>query len=454
MAEALDTLRTPPQDLAAEQAVLGAIFLDSERLIEVSEYIKAEDFYRNAHRVIFRAMTALSENSEAIDLLTVRAQLELQGDMEAVGGISYLTELVGSVPTAANATYYARIVAEKSQLRQLIRQLTDTVDKAYNQENEATELVAAAEKDILDLSQGQVKRDFTKVPDIINDAFDQIEERSKSKTSITGLPSYYQELDKLTTGFHEEELIILAARPGVGKTAFALNIAENVATRQDKAVAIFSLEMGVESLVDRLIASTGPIDANHIRTGQLTEDDWSHLTLATSTLSKAQIYVDDTPGIRISEIRAKSRKLAQETGNLALIVIDYLQLISGNGRENRQQEVSEISRQLKILAKELKVPVVALSQLSRGVESREDKRPRLSDLRESGSIEQDADIVAFLYREDYYNREGDDEDVLEDNTVEIIVEKNRQGSRGTAKLLFKKEFNKFANLDYSHEERG
>ena len=255
----------------------------------------------------------------------------------------------------------------------------------------------------------------------------------------------------MTTGLHEEELIILAARPAVGKTAFALNIAQNIGTKQDRTVAIFSLEMGAESLVSRMIAAEGSIDSHSLRTGQLNDQEWNDYFMATGTLSRASIYIDDTPGIKISEIRARSRKLAQETGNLGLIVIDYLQLISGTGRENRQQEVSEISRQLKILAKELKVPVIALSQLSRGVEQRQDKRPVLSDIRESGSIEQDADIVAFLYRDDYYERgTGEDEDgeeILEDNKVEVIIEKNRSGSRGTVELLFIKEHNKFASID-------
>lgn len=451
--EAIDIIKTPPQDLAAEQAILGAIFLQSDRLVEVKEFVNSDSFYKNAHRLIFRAMEKLFDNNEAIDVLTVRALLESQGDLEAIGGISYIAELANAVPTAANSIYYAKIVEEKAQLRNLINHFTRTIDKAYSQEENADDLVAQAERDIIDISQGQTRAGFTRIADVINDSFDQIEERSKKKTNVTGLPTYYVELDRLTTGFHAEELIIVAARPGVGKTAFALNVAENVATKEDKSVVIFSLEMGVESLVDRLLASTGPIDANHIRTGQLTEDDWQHLTIATGVLSRTQIYVDDTPGIKISEIRAKSRKLAKEVGNLGLIVIDYLQLISGNGRENRQQEVSEISRQLKILAKELHVPVIALSQLSRGVESREDKRPRLSDLRESGSIEQDADIVAFLYREDYYQHEGEENEGLNDNTVEVIIEKNRQGSRGTAKLLFRKEFNKFANFDYHRREQ-
>ena len=288
---------------------------------------------------------------------------------------------------------------------------------------------------------------------------DDLEERAKQKSTITGIATGYPALDAMTTGLHEEELIILAARPAVGKTAFALNIAQNIGTKQDKTVAIFSLEMGAESLVNRMLAAEGTIESHNLRTGQLNDEEWNQYFIAMGTLSKASIYIDDTPGIKITEIRARSRKLAQETGNLGLIVIDYLQLISGTGRENRQQEVSEISRQLKILAKELKVPVIALSQLSRGVEQRQDKRPVLSDIRESGSIEQDADIVAFLYRDDYYDRAGSDDDddgfneVPEvDNKVEVIIEKNRSGSRGTVELLFLKEYNKFASIDNRYED--
>lgn len=278
---------------------------------------------------------------------------------------------------------------------------------------------------------------------------------AQNDEEITGLPTGYQALDKMTAGLQKEELIILAARPAVGKTAFALNIAQNVGTKTDNTVAIFSLEMGAESLVSRMLCAEGSIEASHLRTGQLTDDEWRNLIVAMGSLSRASIYIDDTPGIKISEIRARCRKLAQERGNLGLILIDYLQLIEGTGRESRQQEVSEISRQLKKLAKELKVPVIALSQLSRGVEQRQDKRPVLSDIRESGSIEQDADIVAFLYRDDYYQREGDEdengEEPQNDNVIEVIIEKNRSGARGTVELLFIKEYNKFSSLSPREE---
>lgn len=444
----VNLIKAPPQDMAAEQAVLGAIFLDSDRLVEVKEFLNSNDFYKNAHKIIFRTMEKLFDNRDAIDVLTVRSQLENQGDLEAIGGIAYIAELAASTPTAANAVFYAKIVAEKSLLRQLINKLTTSVEKAYEQDLPADEILAEAEKGLIDVQQGRNTSGFRKISDVINLSLDDIEKHAQEKTTVTGLATGYIELDRMTTGLHDEELIIIAARPAVGKTAFALNIAQNIGTKQDKAVAIFSLEMGAESLVNRMIAKEGRIESQHLRTGQLTDDEWNSLFIATGALSKSEIYIDDTPGIKITEIRARSRKLAQETGNLGLILIDYLQLISGTGRENRQQEVSEISRQLKILAKELHLPVIALSQLSRGVEQRQDKRPVLSDIRESGSIEQDADIVAFLYRDDYYEREGDEENEgLADNSVEVIIEKNRSGSRGTVKLAFIKEYSSFDNID-------
>lgn len=455
----IDIIKAPPQDLAAEQAVLGAIFLDSDRLIEVKEFLSTDDFYKNTHKIIFRAMEHLSDNREAIDVLTVRSLLENQNDLETIGGIAYIAELATATPTAANASYYAKIVAEKSLLRQLINKLTQSVEKAYSQEDPAEDVLAEAEKSLIDVQQGRNTSSFRRISDVLSMNLDDLEERAKQKSTITGIATGYPALDAMTTGLHEEELIILAARPAVGKTAFALNIAQNIGTKQDKTVAIFSLEMGAESLVNRMLAAEGTIESHNLRTGQLNDEEWNQYFIAMGTLSKASIYIDDTPGIKITEIRARSRKLAQETGNLGLIVIDYLQLISGTGRENRQQEVSEISRQLKILAKELKVPVIALSQLSRGVEQRQDKRPVLSDIRESGSIEQDADIVAFLYRDDYYDRAGADDDdegfndVPEvDNKVEVIIEKNRSGSRGTVELLFLKEYNKFASIDNRYED--
>jgi len=356
------------------------------------------------------------------------------------------------VPTSANAEYYAKIVAEKAILRRLISRLTESINQAYDGDRLSEEIIAGAEKALIDVSETANRSGFKNIRDVLNLNFGNLEARSLQTSDITGIATGYRELDKMTTGLHEEELIILAARPAVGKTAFALNIAQNIGTKLDKTVAIFSLEMGAESLVDRMLASEGVINSHSIRTGQLTDEEWQKYTIATANLANASIYIDDTPGIRITEIRSRARKLAQETGNLGLVLIDYLQLITGTGRENRQQEVSEISRQLKILAKELKVPVIALSQLSRGVEQRQDKRPVLSDIRESGSIEQDADIVAFLYRDDYYDRAGEEEEGIPNNKVEVIIEKNRSGARGTVELIFQKEYNKFSSISKREDE--
>ena len=445
----IDVLKAPPQDLAAEQAVLGAIFLDSERLIEVSEFIAADDFYKTSHQIIFRIMMRLQDERSPIDVLTVHTLLDNQGDLETIGGISYIAELAASTPTAANAAFYAKIVSEKALLRKLIRQLTESVERAYSQDEPADDIIALAEKGIVAVTEGRTRSGFRKISEIIDTNYDEIERLSKQKSTVTGISTGYPALDEKTTGLHEGELIILAARPAMGKTAFALNIAANIG-KLGQTVAIFSLEMGAESLVNRMVSSEGLIDAYSLRTGKLTDDDWSNLIIAQGALADRSIYVDDSPGIKITEIRARSRKLAQEQGGLGLILIDYLQLISGTGKENRQQEVSEISRQLKVLAKEHKVPVLALSQLSRGVEQREDKRPKLSDLRESGSIEQDADIVAFIHREAYYQNPNDPEVEL-DNKAEIIFAKNRSGETGTAELMWVGQFTKFTSIDTHHE---
>lgn len=441
-------LRVQPQDLVAEQSVLGSIFISPDKIITVREFIEADDFYKYAHKVIFRAMITLNDRHDAIDATTVRNILDSQGELQTIGGLSYIVELVNSVPTSANADYYAKIVAEKAMLRNIIKRLTDTVNEAYEGSLESDEIIAGAEKALVDISDHSHRSGFRTIASVLDQNFESLEMRAQQTSDVTGLPTGFRDLDRITTGLHPDQLIILAARPAVGKTAFVLNIAQNVGTKQNKAVAIFSLEMGAESLVDRMLAAEGMIDSHALRTGQLTEQDWKNVMLAQGALAEAPIYIDDTPGIKITEIRARSRKLSQEVeGGLGLIVIDYLQLISGTRPENRQQEVSDISRQLKILAKELRVPVIALSQLSRGVEQRQDKRPVLSDIRESGSIEQDADIVAFLYRDDYYRKEGDeDEEAIEDNTVEVILEKNRAGARGTVKLIFQKEYNKFSSI--------
>lgn len=444
----------PPQNNEAEQSVLGSVLLQPTALISAMEYLQTHDFYRRAHQLIYQTMIDLNENNEEIDVVTVANLLETNKQLEDIGGAAYLAELANVVPTAANVEYYAKIVEERSLLRRLIQASTDIITETYEESDDVSNILDAAEQKILEVSERKNRSGFVKISDVLRDSMEEIDELYKNDEEITGLSSGYHALDLMTAGLHEDELIILAARPGVGKTAFALNIAQNIGTSTAENVAIFSLEMGATQLVNRMLCAEGTINANNLRSGQLTEEEFEKLFVAMGSLSKANIFIDDTPGIRVSEIRAKSRRLMQERGGIGLIIIDYLQLIEGSGRESRQQEVSEISRQLKKLAMELEVPVIAISQLSRSVEQRQDKRPILSDLRESGSLEQDADIVAFLYREDYYrNEEGEEEEeeAEEDNVVEVLVEKNRSGARGTVKLLFIKEYNKFSSLTYYPE---
>ncbi|MFS8650599.1 MAG: replicative DNA helicase [Caldibacillus sp.] len=440
--------RTPPQNIEAEQAVLGAIFLEPESLLVASEILTPEDFYRVSHQKIFACMLSLNEEGKAVDIVTVTDELQAENQLENVGGISYLTELAGAVPTAANIEYYARIVAEKSLLRRLIKTATDIARDGYEREDDVESLLAEAERKILEVSNRNRTGDFQNIRDVLVKTYDYIELLHSRKDEVTGIPTGFYELDRMTAGFQKNDLIIVAARPSVGKTAFALNIATNVATKTDYNVAIFSLEMGAEQLVMRMLSSVGNINSQNLRTGNLTDEDWKKLTMAMGTLSNSGIFIDDTPGIRVADIRAKCRRLKQEHG-LGMVIIDYLQLIQGNRRnvENRQQEVSEISRSLKELARELEVPVIALSQLSRSVEQRQDKRPMMSDIRESGSIEQDADIVAFLYRDDYYDQETENK-----NIIEIIIAKQRNGPTGTIQLAFAKEFNKFVNLERRYDE--
>lgn len=440
--------RTPPHNIEAEQAVLGAIFLEPESLVTAAETLTPEDFYRSAHQKIFSAMLKLNDAGHAVDVVTVTEQLQATNQLENVGGVSYLLELAKAVPTAANIDYYANIVEEKALLRRLIRTATNIAQEGFTREDEVEGLLSDAEKRILEVSNRKNAGSFQNIKDVLVRAYENIEMLHYRKGEITGIPTGFIELDRMTAGFQKNDLIIVAARPSVGKTAFALNIAQNVATKTDENVAIFSLEMGAEQLVMRMLSSEGNINAQNLRTGSLTDEDWEKLTLAMGSLSNAGIFIDDTPGIRVAEMRSKCRRLKQEHG-LGMIVIDYLQLIQGNSRraENRQQEVSEISRSLKALARELEVPVIALSQLSRSVEQRQDKRPMMSDIRESGSIEQDADIVAFLYRDDYYDKETENK-----NIIEIIIAKQRNGPVGTVQLAFAKEFSKFVNLETRYDE--
>ena len=447
-----------PHDSEAEKAVLGAVFLDPEAIIDASDVLQPDDFYEHANRIVFQAMLNISDREEVIDPVTLQDELKKNNQVDDIGGIAYVTELSMATPTAAHVTYYAKIVKRKAILRNLISTSQRIIQNAIEGSDDVTDILDDAESQIMGVSQDNASGGFKSIHDVLNTAMEEINSIPDDGNMVTGLPSGFSELDKMTTGFHDDELIILAARPGVGKTAFALNVAQFVGLKTDKTVAMFSLEMGAEQLVQRMLASEGLIDSQHLRTGQLTDEEWRKLVVAAGSLDNTSIYIDDTPGIKMSEIRAKARRLAKEKGNLGLIVIDYLQLIEGPRSESRQQEVSAISRQLKKLAKELHIPVIALSQLSRSVEQRQDKRPVFSDIRESGSIEQDADIVAFLYRDDYYRDERDEDDEGEveaeaDNgEVEVIIEKNRSGTRGTVKLMFSKPYNRFSNLDYTHSE--
>ncbi|WP_058300570.1 replicative DNA helicase [Gorillibacterium timonense] len=440
--------RVPPQNLEAEQAVLGAILLDGESLVTAMERLTGDDFYRTSHRYIFDGMISLSEGDEPVDLVTLTAKLQARGQLDEVGGVTYLSELANAVPTAANIDYYAQIVEEKSMLRRLIRAATQIVTNGYASEDDVGGLLSEAEARILEISNRRGGNGFISIRDVLMEVFEKVEFLSQNKGGTTGIASGFRDLDKMTSGFQRSDLIIVAARPSVGKTAFALNIAQNVGVREKETVAIFSLEMGAAQLVQRMICAEANVDATRLRTGFLEPDDWEKMTMAIGSLSEANIYIDDSPSVTVSDIRAKCRRLKKERG-LGMILIDYLQLIHGRSKngENRQQEVSEISRTLKQIARELEVPVIALSQLSRGVEQRQDKRPMMSDLRESGSIEQDADIVAFLYRDDYYNQESEKK-----NIIEIIIAKQRNGPVGTVELAFLKNYNKFVSLDRSQQQ--
>lgn len=456
-----------PQDVEAEQAVLGSILLATDPqdlLADIMTILEPSDFYRTAHRLIYSAILALDETQRAIDILTITDELDKDNQVENVGGMAYLTELASSVPVAGNALYYARIVRERSVRRNMIDTLQDSLTQTYEGSDSVDDAVADLSTRLDLINGGEKSADFKNIADVVNKSFEQIEQNSRTDETVTGLASGFPALDNLTTGFHEGEMIIIAARPAVGKTAFVLNIAQKVAVADPTLpVVIFSLEMPDTSLVNRMLAAEGNINSQHMRTGQLEAEEWNSLAVATGSLARTNIYIDDTPGIKVTEIRSKLRRLYKREGRLGLVIIDYLQLIEGTRSEGRQQEVSAISRAIKMMAMEMNVPIIALSQLSRSVEQRQDKRPMLSDIRESGSIEQDADIVAFLYRDDYYDKSNDDLDNQNDprdeeqqdiGEIEVILEKNRSGARGTARLLFVKSYNKFSNIDFHNEEPG
>ena len=441
-----EEFRILPHDLTAEQSVLGAVFIAPDTIISLADELVPDDFYKPANKIVFKTMLSLLEKGEPIDATTMVSALTNQGQIKEIGGLNYVVELVNSTPTSKNVEHYAKLVKEKATLRRVIADLSDSLSSAYQGDVSISDIIAQTEKSMLDISNQNTGTGFRNVADILDTHMQIVETRSQTDGFVTGLSTGFVGLDKITTGLHEGNLIILAARPAMGKTALALNIAKHVAVQEHKPTVIFSLEMGAEELIERIVASEGMVPGYHLKTGNLSTDEWKRIVQAQSNLYDTPIFVDDTAGIRISEIRSKARKLSQEMDSLGIIIIDYLQLITGSKGENRQQIVSEISRELKILAKDLKVPVIALSQLSRSVEQRQDKRPMLSDLRESGSIEQDADIVAFLYRDAYYQKEQADSQEA-NNVTELILEKNRHGSLGTVKLYFHKEYTKFSSVE-------
>lgn len=443
--------RVLPNNLEAEQSVLGACFLSKYALQKAGENLSPESFYNDKNGKIFATMISLMEEHTPIDLTTVTSALKKKNELTEVGGVEYLTEIINFVPTASNIDYYIKTVEEAALLRRLIETATEIATEGYRTDETVNEILDSSEKKILNIVKNRKSSEFRSIKDVLAKTQSDLERLSESKGEITGLATGWYDFDKLTTGLHPNEFIIIAARPAMGKTAFALNLATHVAMTQDKSVAVFNLEMSAEQLAMRILSSVGQLDGFKLRTGSLMNNDWKRINEASSQLGSTNLVIDDTPGITIGEIRAKCRRLASSEKGLALVVIDYLQLISGgkNYGTNRQQEVSDISRSLKTLALELGVPVIALSQLSRSVEGREDKRPLMSDLRESGSIEQDADIVGFLYRDDYYNKEARTDD---GNSIsEFIIGKHRNGPTATVELLFKKNTSTFLNLRKDRE---
>ena len=435
--------KVPPQNIEAEQSVLGSILIEQDAIAKVVEILSPESFYRDAHKKIFRAAMTLYEKGEAVDLVTSAEELRRQGSIDASGGAAYLASLANSVPTAANVEYYAKIVEEKAVLRNLIQSATQIVTSGYENKEDAEAVLDRAEQLIFDISQKRSVKSYSPLKSVLVDAFDKIEHLYNNKGGVTGVPTGFRELDMITSGLQSSEFIVVAARPSMGKTVLCLNIARNAAVNHNVPVVIFSLEMAKEQLAQRMLCAEAGVDGQRLRTGYLTESDWPKLSAALGRLSDAPVFIDDTPGISVMEMRGKARRIKAEHG-LGLVVIDYMQLMQNLSRrhENRQQEISDISRSLKSLARELDVPVVALSQLSRAVEQRQDKRPMLSDLRESGAIEQDADVVAFIYRDDYYNPESEKQ-----NIAELIIAKQRNGPTGLVELYFHKELSRFDNLE-------
>lgn len=443
-----DFVKIPPQNTEAEQSVLGAILLDKDALIKIADFLRADDFYREDHQTIYAAILTLYEKRKPIDVLTLTDLLEKEKHLKVVGGATYLSSIVNSVPTAANVETYAQIIQQKATLRRLISSATTIAELGYDETTELETILDKAESTLFSVSQKYVRQYFTPIKDVLADSFDRIDKLHKEKGVIRGVPTGFRDLDNLLAGLQKSDLIILAARPSIGKSSLALNFVDHVAGAQKIPVGIFSLEMSKEQVIDRLLCLRGAVDSWKLRTGNLDDEDFGKLNYAMGVLSEAPIFIDDSPIINVMEIRTKARRLQADFG-LGLIVVDYLQLLSGSSRslENRVQEVSEISRNLKSLARELDVPVLALSQLSRAVEHRDNKRPMLADLRESGSLEQDADVVMFIYREDYYEKETE-----KPNIAEILIRKHRNGPTGDISLFWKPEYMKFGTLDKKREE--
>ncbi len=450
MAKKTDVIagKVPPQSIDAEKSLIGAVLIDGEVLSEVSDKLKPTDFYEKRHGTIFDGMLSLYEKHKPVDLLTLSDELQAKSQLEIIGGSSYLTELTNYVPTAAHATTYAEMVRTKAIRRRLIKASGEIAELGYDEEKSVQELLEQAESDLFSVSDANLKQDLISLEHILAESFDRIEELHRDKGKLRGVPTGYRDLDAKTAGLQKSDLIILAARPAMGKSTFALNLAYNIASQAKQSVLVFSLEMSKEQLVDRMLADASGVDAFNIRTGNLSEDDFGKLSDAMGEMAEAPIFIDDTPGLSVLEMRTKARREAHNHP-LGLIIVDYLQLMRGssrNGSENRVQEVSEISRGLKLIARELDVPVIALSQLSRSVESRSPQVPQLSDLRESGSIEQDADIVMFLYREDYYNPETENQHISD-----LILAKHRNGPTGKVQFYFHPERLRFMSLDRSSE---
>jgi replicative DNA helicase len=443
--------KLPPQNIDAEQSVLGAILIDNSALMSTLELLSYEDFYKESHRKIFIGMTDLFDRNEPIDIVTLTDHLRKKNDLDVIGGPQYLTSLAMTIPTSANVRYHSKIVREKAMLRGLLRSVTDIARNVYDGELDAEELIDYAEKTVFDLSDKRIKVSFASLKDVIKDSFQMIEQLYDRKEMVTGVPTGFAQIDELTTGLQKSDLIIIGGRPSMGKTAFSLNIAQHVGVHMKEPVAIFSLEMSKEQLAFRMLCSEAMVDSNSIRKGFIKKEDWHRLTNAAGNLASAPIFIDDSAGMTVLEMRAKARRLKAEHG-LSLVIVDYLQLMRGRGNaERREQEISEISRSLKALAKELRVPVIALSQLNRGVESRTEKKPTLADLRESGAIEQDADVIIFLYRDEVYNKKREDNK----GKAEIIVAKQRNGPTGEIPLTFISQCTRFENYtdrEYYSEE--